>query len=41
MLDRWDLTARVPFELNLTIDTEVQTPKDAAESIVAHYGLST
>lgn len=40
MLDRWDFTATVPFEPNLTIDTEEHTPDAAVDEIIGHFGLA-
>jgi tRNA uridine 5-carbamoylmethylation protein Kti12 len=36
---KFDLDSEIPFEPSLTIDTEAQSPREAAKTIVRHYSL--
>ncbi len=39
LVSRYDFRTPVPFEPNLTVDTTLVTPNEAAAMIVEHYGL--
>jgi tRNA uridine 5-carbamoylmethylation protein Kti12 len=36
---KFDLYSEIPFQPSLTIDTETQSPREAAKTIVRHYSL--
>jgi tRNA uridine 5-carbamoylmethylation protein Kti12 len=36
---KFDLDSEIPFQPSLRIDTETQSPREAAKTIVRHYGL--
>jgi RNase adaptor protein for sRNA GlmZ degradation len=39
VLERWDFDTPLPHMASLTIDTAVVSPSEAADRVVAHYGL--
>jgi hypothetical protein len=41
VINRYDFRTPVPFEPNLTVDTTLVDPSEAAAQIVEHYGLGS
>jgi tRNA uridine 5-carbamoylmethylation protein Kti12 len=39
VFDKFDLDSEIPFQPSLTVNTETQSPREAAKTIVQHYNL--